>query len=398
MPSQLITLTKPVPEQQSTELAKRVYYVSPEIDDFRLVLEGGQVTAVELVTSGAAEADDLGRKIDLIVAKDILPQIGVDTTVTWRSPHAPQVREGVFAELEAAGVVVRMGEGLYATGELFTDTMDRLDHRLRDIAVRDFGAQNYRYPSLVSTGTLQRAGYLDAFPQFLMTASRCRSDVDSYESFVSGLPDLASASEARRHIGRHSEHLGYCLPPAACYHVYQHLGDRELTGGPTAVTIRGKTFRFESKYHRSMERLWDFTMREVVFLADRDTVVEQRRRMMSAACDLVTELGLAGRLEVANDPFFCNDRTAERVLTQRVMELKYELCLPVEDGRSVAAGSFNAHGEKFGSAFAITLPGGGTVNTACVGFGLERLTYAYFCQHGADPADWPQAARTVLGH
>lgn len=52
-------------------------------------------------------------------------------------------------------------------------------------------------------------------------------------------------------------------------------------------------------------------------------------------------------------------------------------------------GSFNIHGSNFGEAFGMTLPTGGPAHSACVGFGLERLAYAFLCRHGADPADWP---------
>ncbi|MBM0231718.1 hypothetical protein JNW91_07515 [Micromonospora sp. STR1_7] len=393
MPTQLVVLVTPIPDYLSSELAKRVYYVSPEIEQFHLVSEGGRVVAVEVTTSVAGDVGELSRKLDLIIAKDVLPQREVEAEVVWSSPHRPRNADGTFAQLAAAGMVAEMGEGIYATGALFHEVLSGLDRRLHDLAVGEFAASAFHYPNLISTDTLRRAGYMSSFPQFLMTASRFRSDVDTYDSFASG---VASVDDIGQHIEEHSEHLGYCLPPAMCYHVYQHLQGRGLAEGPIVVTTRGQTFRFESRYRRSLERLWEFTMREVVFIGERTAVAEQRRRLMSAVGDMVTELGLAGQIEVANDPFFFNGQIAEYVRVQRAMELKYELCLPVEHGRSVAAGSFNIHGEKFGSAFGITLADGGAAHSACVGFGLERFAYALFCQHGVDLDAWPDDVRAML--
>ncbi|MFC9606470.1 hypothetical protein ACFTTN_23820 [Streptomyces niveus] len=371
------------------ELAKRVYYVSSEIQEFQLVRGGDAdfVVGVEITTDREMDPVELGRKLGVVVRRDVLPQASLpEASVVWRSPEEPAPARVEFSELERAGIVVRMGEGAFATGELFTDLLARLDDRIRRIAVDQFSALSYRYPTLVSTEVLRKAGYLDSFPQFLMTASRFHSDTDAYQDFASG---LATADHQSNFIDSFSEHSGYCLPPTMCYHTYHQYTGQEIGATGAVVTSRGKSFRFESRYHHSLERLWDFTIREIVFLGSRETVVEERQKFMDAACALMTELRLAGHVEVANDPFFSNEMTAERVMVQRVLEMKYELRLPVAGGRTAAVGSFNIHGSNFGEAFGMTLPTGGPAHSACVGFGLERLAYAFLCRHGADPADWP---------
>ncbi|MEV5533694.1 hypothetical protein [Streptomyces prunicolor] len=393
MPTHVIRLSTAVPWDRGSELAKRIFYVSPEIEDFTLLREGDHVTGVKLGTVSRADPAELSRKLDTIVAKDVLPLRIPKSKTVWTSPHPNRVEDGLFAELESAGEVIECGEGMYALGALFTDTMSVLDSRIRALAVGSFGAARYRYPTLVPTDALRRGGYLDAFPQYLMTASRFHADIDAYDAFVSG---LASADDAATHIGQFSQHLGYCLPPTMCFHTYHQLSGQEVPGGAAVITSRGKSFRFESRYRRSLERLWDFTIREIVFLGDRQAVVEQRQRFMAAILEMVTELGFAGHVEVANDPFFCNDLTPERMLAQHLMELKYELRLPVEGGRTIAGGSFNIHGDTFGSAFGITLPDGTAAHTACAGLGLERLTYAFLCQHGLETTHWPATVREGL--
>jgi seryl-tRNA synthetase len=84
------------------------------------------------------------------------------------------------------------------------------------------------------------------------------------------------------------------------------------------------------------------------------------------------------------------------VVAQRLRGLKYELRLPAEDGRTVAAASFNVHGTTFGEPYEITLPTGETAHSACVGFGLERLAFALYCQHGIHKDAWPDTVRKAL--
>ncbi|WP_211769126.1 hypothetical protein [Kutzneria sp. CA-103260] len=383
-----------MPASKRAELEQRIFYASSAIEDYRLVEEADKVVAVEVVTGPGADPADLARKVDLLIANDVLPQRTRPAVVVWQSPHtAGQIEDDVWARLEQTSAVVEMGEGLYATGGLFTDLLSVLDDMLCEIAVDTFGAVPYRYPTLISTDVLRRGGYLDAFPQFLMTASRLHSDVESYGAFLSGLD---AAADTSTYLDQFGEHLGHCLPPSMCFHTYRQLEHRQLPEDAAVFTARGKSFRFESRYRRGVERLWDFTIREIVFVGDGDRIAEQRKDFMRETWRLVDELGLAGQAEVAHDPFFGNEATSQRALAQRMMELKYELRLPVEGGRSVAAGSFNLHGDKFGSAFHITLPDGSTAQTACVGFGLERLTYAFLSQRGLDVDRWPASVRQRL--
>jgi seryl-tRNA synthetase len=159
------------------------------------------------------------------------------------------------------------------------------------------------------------------------------------------------------------------------------------------ITSKGKSFRYESRYHRTLERLWDYTTREIVFIGERDFVVESRERFMESTFSFVEQLGLSGHTEVANDPFFAIPNIAAKVLNQKMFELKYELRLPVDSDRTIAVASFNFHDQFFGQQFEIQNSASGWVSTGCVGFGLERFTYAFLCRHGIDPQHWPPIPR-----
>ena len=54
-----------------------------------------------------------------------------------------------------------------------------------------------------------------------------------------------------------------------------------------------------------------------------------------------------------------------------------------------AVASFNYHREHFSSVYDLTQPDGEQAHTACVGFGLERITLALLSRHGLDVDRWP---------
>lgn len=386
---QTIELDRPVPEALADELAKRVYFVSDTIVDFALVREGGRVVAVRVDVDG--DSGDLAGKLHRMVTNDVLPQQVTPPREVWRSSGTPVLHENVFDRLVAAGVAAEAGEGQVMLGEPVLGLIDALDALILDLAAGEFGARQFRYPTLLPMSVLRRSGYLGSFPQQLMFVARLHADVDAYQQFLDEV-----AAGGRPDVLGHGRAGDYALPPTMCLHTYHQLRDAPLPEPSMVITSRGKSFRFEARYRRTLERLWDFTIREMVFVGDREFVLDCRRRFLEASVALMERLGLHGRCEVANDPFFLG-RSADHIWSQRQLELKYELRLAVGPDDTVAAGSFNFHERFFADAFGITT-GTGHVHTGCVGFGLERLAYAFLCQHGIDPAGWPDLTPARRSH
>lgn len=394
-----LVLDPALPAELSQELAQRVYFVSDTITGFRLVhSDGGDtITAVDVELDGAGDAAadhtaELTRKLNLVTANDLLGQRFVEPRVVWRAADTGPVKD-VFDELVASGAAVAAGEGQIAVGEPVLSLMDHLDGLLRRLVAEEFGAREFRYPTLITADALRRTGYFESFPQMVMSVARLHGDVDSYRGF---LDDLADGAGLQAALTAHSGGFDHCLPPTMCFHTYHQFADGPLPEPSLVVTARGKSFRNESRYRRSLERLWDFTIREIVFLGTAEFVLDARRRLMERAYELVDALGLGGRCEVAGDPFFLNDTTAARAWSQRLLELKYELRLPLDAERDVSVGSFNYHEQFFGRSFGIGGETGEPVFTGCAGFGLERFAYAFLCRHGVDPEHWPDAVRAAV--
>lgn len=150
--------------------------------------------------------------------------------------------------------------------------MDMLDERFAAI-VRELGGRQRRYPTLIGTQTLHRCGYFSSFPQFVMFVTRLHTDSNEYRKFAEYAAGRESIGDG---LAEHFGNADYCLPPTMCYHTFHEMEGTRLEGAGTVVSSRGKSFRHESRYHRTLERLWDFSIREIVFLGDREFVRSKR--------------------------------------------------------------------------------------------------------------------------
>jgi seryl-tRNA synthetase len=183
------------------------------------------------------------------------------------------------------------------------------------------------------------------------------------------------------------------LSPAVCYHLYFALADRPLPHGKLVATAVSNCFRYESTNLNSLERLWNFTMREVIFVGDKNFVLENREASRQYMQKVFAEVGLAYRVESATDPFFIGEFRRQTAF-QSAFQLKFEIRarLPFREN-TLAVGSYNYHQDFFGRQLNITLPDGSPVHTGCTAFGLERIAFAFLAQYGLDPTNWPASVR-----
>ncbi len=206
------------------------------------------------------------------------------------------------------------------------------------------GAEARAYPSLIDNRILHCAGYFESFPEGATTVH------------APGLSHDCS------------------LSPAVCYHCYPRLAQYPLEK-EVIWTCQGRCFRHEKGHYEGLARLWEFTMREVVFCGPEDWVKQQREAWMKRVLRFCEECGLAGHLEESTDPFYGTASRGQQLL-QRLKKLKFELRLDLGGGTTTAAASFNLHESHFTESFGITSTAGAPFQTGCVAFGLERWVLA----------------------
>jgi len=286
------------------------------------------------------------------------------------------------------------GVHFLGTGQVALEAVPLRLFRYFDRVFEKFGdpwkARPLMTPTLISDRVLALCDYFRSFPQYVTFASHLREEVDVIDKFrarhdtAPAIDDSALADMARPEA---------CLSPAVCYHVYNLNRDRTIPDFGLTYGICGKCFRFESSNISDMRRLWDFTMREVVFLGARVPLLEARERSIEMMGAFLHEHRLAGEIRTASDPFFVAPDAVSKTYFQLSSDSKFEVSLLLPDGGRTAVGSHNYHSDFFGRAFHTDVESGGPMHSVCVAFGLERWVYAFMMQHGTDVAKWPDTMR-----
>ena len=90
-------------------------------------------------------------------------------------------------------------------------------------------------------------------------------------------------------------------------------------------------FRYELRNLVGLDRLWEFNVRELVFVGSEEHVADCRRRVLPVIGELAAIFDLECRIETASDPFFATV-SAARTFWQRAQEVKNEIMLTIEPG------------------------------------------------------------------
>ncbi len=276
-------------------------------------------------------------------------------------------------------------QGAFGRGALFEDVLERFNALVSKVADAD-RAEVYTFPPIINRRILEKVHYLDSFPHLCGAV---------YSFF--GKDAQAKALAQKVNDGQPwGDELGMTevtLNPAACYPVYPSLTGVIPADG-RLVTMLNWVYRHEPSPEPT--RMQSFRVREFVKAGTPDQVVEWRDMWLQRGLTLLQSLELPARADVASDPFF--GRAGKMLaVSQKEQKLKFEVLVPVISAdEPTAVCSFNFHQEHFGSSFDIRTADGKTANTACLGFGLERIVMALFKTHGFQVESWPAAVRQQL--
>ena len=221
-----------------------------------------------------------------------------------------------------------------------TETFNTIDERFLEF-VKDYRTMNVKIPSLISEEVLVKCGYFDTFPHHLTQLNAYgKNDRDSRKRY---------------------------LTPAACIHIYPLL-KKEFKQDACYTTLE-RVYRYENGNFSDKERLWEFTVREFVFVGSETFVKGALNDLKQKSLLFAKEISDEAELSEACDSFLPSKENVIRQKLQLANHLKDELLLPLED-RKVAVASFNYHANHFSRPFEFDKQG--KVVTGCVGFGMER--------------------------
>ena len=245
--------------------------------------------------------------------------------------------------------------GIYkAYYELGAELFSGLDRHFRNF-INKRHVKEYQIPALLEESVLKKCGYIDSFPhQLIKIQSAAHQDLKRED-----LPDPV-----------------YYLTPAACLHLYPMIKEADDTHNVT-ITTRARVFRRETEKRNPEFRLWDFSVREIVFVGGRDYVQAALAELEQKAFGFALQVSADARVEAATDDFYPTQKNKVKKRLQIANKLKRELLIPCGWER-IAVSSFNYHDTHFSQAFGFDK--NNSVVTGCVGFGLERWS-AVCVQH-----------------
>lgn len=276
-------------------------------------------------------------------------------------------------------------DGAFGRGAVFERVLEAFNSLVSRISAED-GAEVCTFPPVIDRRIIERVNYMDSFPDL------CGA-VCSFFGKEREARELSERIHAGEPWGDKLDMTQVVLNPAACYPLYPTLTGTIPAHG-RLVTMLNWVFRHEPS--REPTRMQSFRVREFVRVGEMDEVIGWRDMWLARGVDVLRSLGLDATPDVASDPFFGRGGRMMAV-NQKEQKLKYEVLVPVNSAeKPTAVCSFNFHQQHFGSTFGILTQSGQAAHTACLGFGLERVTMALFKCHGFDPDRWPSAARHRL--
>lgn len=242
------------------------------------------------------------------------------------------------------------------------------------------------FSQVMARSTLEKSGYLTSFPDL----------VGSVTSYTGGEANVASLQQALDQHGEWADEFAptdLALCSAACHPVYPLVTGRPIS--PEGLRFEVQAFCFRHEPSLDPARMQSFRQHEFVYLGTSEGALGHRDEWLARGVELLGALGLHVASVVANDPFFGR---AGRLLAsgQREKELKFEIVAPITAEQPGAITSANYHEDHFSEAFGLMLEDGAPAHTACIGFGLERITLALLFEHGLDIRDWPNDVRDHL--
>lgn len=389
----------PLPRKVSTETAddiqKESVFVSPYLERIFVNDEGTQAT---LHLRQGADKTEVQGKAERYLSAMCKHLSGFDINVVLETQRQDA---GDYIQNAHAGLVERGWVHDYGKGQVaYSGPVLRLARLINDKAAalyaEVFDFEEAHYPAFIDHETLHKCGYIESHPNAVSFVGNVVEDFDALEAYRLG--NSCGAGPALP-PDEHIHNAGMCLNPAACLPAYPTLEGKRV--GPEGYTLSwlGRVFRYESRNISGLDRLFEFNVREIVFVGTEEFVAERRARALPLVQALAEAIDLDMSLQSATDPFFATVSAAKKFF-QQAHDVKNEILLysldPAGERKMMAGGSVNMHGTFFGERFNISTADDLPAHTGCIGLGIERWVISAFTQHGFDPSRWPASVRTEI--
>lgn len=230
-----------------------------------------------------------------------------------------------------------------------TKIMKNLDNQFLKFVQKEEYSEIH-IPSLIKGEVLNKCGYFDTFQQHLTLA-------EPFSVSKKFSPGQLSEKVKKK----------YYLTPAACIHIYPMLEKR--CKSEHCYTTLESVYRYENGNFHERGRIWEFTVREFVFVGSKEYVTDRLEKIGNNALVIAKQFFHEASLETACDIFCPSKENKVKAKMQLANNQKKELRINL-DGESVAIASFNYHNYHFSKPFHFDK--NNTIVSGCAGFGMER--------------------------
>jgi len=247
-----------------------------------------------------------------------------------------------------------------------TQFLKQVDEYFRNVTLT-MGAEEIHIPSLLNLDVLRRCGYLESFPHHLTIPTYLKkAEFDRSDKNVEIDNSRIEVSDR-------------CLTPAACLHIYPYLEGKKIRD--KIITTRASVYRHEDEAYDEKVRLWNFHVREIVFVGSRQFVKGKLEEFSAISLSYAKKIGVDAHLIDAHDNFHPTKRNDIKKRLQEQNFVKKELSVSIR-GNNAAIASFNYHDTHFSAPF--NFSENSRIVTGCVGFGLERWVAAIDKREGRE--------------
>jgi len=326
-----IELLNPANDMVQEEILKQIAHISRELGVGGF--QGDQKT-IECTWSGEAaeleatraEVERVARKIQRSL-RTLERKLVFRTEAGWDRVAKAPADAGIWSS--GQGQVQLSGPALMALHSL---------SRVLDGFIAKWQPVKIQTPTLIPATVLARCDYFRSFPQYVSFVSHLHEEFATIDGFRSRHQERDTLDEG---IRADLDVPEVCLSPAVCYHIYhRHAGSPVPATGLTYDVV-GRCFRYESTNLSDLRRLWEFTMRELVFVGTKEWVLAEREKAIEAFMPVLDQLGLPAEIRTASDPFFVAPEANAKTYFQLSSETTYEISVDVGEGERLAVGSFN---------------------------------------------------------
>lgn len=277
-----------------------------------------------------------------------------------------------------AGNVYKLRKGLNVYNNESTELIDALDQFFKQYIQLEYGADDLKPPSMISTSVVHRSGYFTTGCQHISFVAPIHNDPKLFEEFLPYWKETAD-EQGNCHDSQLYQYTKIpkdILNPAICLHAYPMFENKQIASDQVVtLTMGGSVFRDESGNLNNEYRLNEFKMREGIFIGNPNVLMDIHPHLLNmfVLCGILFSFKF--QIETANDMFF-DENAMQQLLTQLITDNKIEMNVYSQiSEKYISIASLNKHHHHFSKSFNINDSNENLTHTMCIAFGINRFVH-----------------------